>query len=232
MAPFPQCTPHGHDLVRRWTPAAPPASHLLSAALCVRLVGVGCSEVDGRRHRRHGRVGGRLLGGHSLRPRRSDAPRPRPWAAAGRCKPAWSCEAAAEAAVPAQQRGGWCLAAWARHPRLRKLWRRRVARLLQPPPPWAICHLNLNKFREWRGRQRHFSRFACTSACTPCAYIGCLYLRALVPEREKTHLPRARPAGSGYQIILESIISSSSGRLADYFLYSYIASWGHTCPRR
>jgi hypothetical protein len=86
-------------------------------APCVRFAAAECREVDRRHHHHRGRGGERLLGGRRRHSRRCDAPRALPWAAAGRCEAAWSCKAAAEAAVAAKQRGGSHRAARARCPR-------------------------------------------------------------------------------------------------------------------
>ena len=86
--------------------------------LRVRLVGAEGREVDDHHHHHRAQGGGRLLGGLPLRSRRSSAPRAHRRAAAGRCEAAWSCKAAAEAAVAVQQRGSCHRAARARRLRV------------------------------------------------------------------------------------------------------------------
>ena len=101
---------------RAWLLATPLISPL--TPLRVRLVGAEGREVDDHHHHHRAQGGGRLLGGLPLRFRRSSAPRAHRRAAAGRCEAAWSCKAAAEAAVAVQQRGSCHRAARARRLRV------------------------------------------------------------------------------------------------------------------
>lgn len=122
-----RCRPRGDCTVRRtqvepavtvcrWQPA--PASYTSLTSPCVRFAAAECREVDRRHHHHRGRGGDHRLGGRRRHSRRCDAPRALPRAAVDRCEAAWSCKAAAEAAVAAKQRGGSHRAAQARCPRV------------------------------------------------------------------------------------------------------------------